>query len=323
MQQTGGASNIIVAAAVTLLMAVTCAAAGQCNMTQIARHGDPDRTRILASTTGEKAIFFTADLDVNTDGAARSYHPDDPRGQRLALNNIANAITKIFNAKGEPFNCEPRSGACFTRFIDVFEASRDAGYQREGHPHFETTGIIPWHRDANLGRDVPCTIKTGEFAGYFVSQTALIVNTGADVCDQNRYLDALSMNAIVLPRGTKWKSQGVVTDHGDLVAVVDAETGRIAFGIVGDSGPAKAIGEGTVALAASLGEVSISPTANFRDIKALKRSRVSTVIFPTRDVPHMTANHFSQADIDRLGAEALVSFGGPDRLRACAAHPSE
>lgn len=297
------------------------AAADGCAMTLIARHGDPARTQVFASTSGEKAIFFASDLDVNTDGAARSYHPDDPRGRSLALNNMGNAITRIFDAEGRDITCSPRRGACFTRFMTVFEAARDAGYDPDGHPRFETDGIIPWQRDAALGRDVPCTIASGPFAGYFVSQTALLADRSAGICDQARYLDALSINAIVLPRQANWRSQGVVTDQGDLAVVVDADTGRLAFALIGDTGPRAAIGEGSVALAAALGGEALAPDATFDEIKALKRPRVATVIFPTRDVPRLTGGRFTQADIDRLGQQALADFGGLPRLRACIADP--
>jgi len=99
---------------------------------------------------------------------------------------------------------------------------------------------------------------------------------------------------------------------------LDLDTGNVAFALIGDTGPRAAIGEGTVALAAALGGDTVSSTATFSDIKALKRSHVATVIFPTRDVPKLTDNHFSQADIDRLGMEALAAFGGKSRLFACA-----
>lgn len=290
-------------------------------MSLIARHGDPARTPVFASTSGEKAIFFASDLDVNTDGAARSYHPQDPRGRSLALNNMGNAITRIFDAEGRDITCSPRRGACFTRFMTVFEAARDANYDPVGHPRFETDGIIPWRQDPALGRAVPCTIASGPFAGFFVSQTALLADRSAGICDQARYLDALTINAIVLPRQANWRSQGVVTDNGDLAVVIDADTGRLAFALVGDAGPRAAIGEGSVALAAALAGEAVPADATFEEVKGLKRGRVATVIFPTRDVPRLTDGRFTQADIDRLGEEALAAFGGAERLRACLRDP--
>ena len=75
-------------------------------------------------------------------------------------------------------------------------------------------------------------------------------------------------------------------------------------------------------MAAALGGVTVAPDATYRAIKALARPKVATVIFPTRDVPRLTNGQFSQADIDRLGAEALAAFGGIDRLSACASNPN-
>lgn len=296
-------------------------AAARCGLLLISRHGDPARTTIFASKSDGKAIFFSADLDVNTDGAARSYHPADPRGQRIALNNMGNAITRIFDAQGRDITCSPRRGDCFGRFMTVFEEARDANYDPRGHRRFETDGIIPWKTDQALGRKAPCTIQSGPFTGYFVSQTALLADRGADICDQRRYLDALAINAVVLPRAANWRSQGTVADQGDVAVLLDEETGRVAFALVGDVGPAAAIGEGSVALAAALGGRAVASDATFETIKALKRARVSTVIFPTRDVPRLTDGRFDQTDVDRLGVQALAAFGGAERLQACAADP--
>lgn len=112
-----------------------------------------------------------------------------------------------------------------------------------------------------------------------MSQTALTVKSDADVCDQGRYLDALSFNAIVLPRQTTWRSQGTVTDGGDLVAVLDANTGNLAVALVGDRGPAASICKGSVALAAALGGATLSKqqTAKLRTtaIRSSGRSQLS------------------------------------------------
>ena len=90
--------TLLLAIPAVLSLAAAARAETTCGMDLVTRHGDAAATPIHASTAGEKAIFFTADLDVNTDGAARSYHPMDPRGKSLALNNMGNAITRIFDA---------------------------------------------------------------------------------------------------------------------------------------------------------------------------------------------------------------------------------
>ena len=121
-------------------------AATGCALTPAARHVDDARTRIFASSAGVPAIYFRADMDVNTDGSSRSYHPDDPRGRTLALNNIANAISGLEDAQGRDIDCTPRSGACFTRYIETFIAARDAKWDPVGHPRVATDGMIPWAR---------------------------------------------------------------------------------------------------------------------------------------------------------------------------------
>jgi hypothetical protein len=305
-------------------------AQSSCNMPDVDNHVGSRTTKIYSTNSGEKAIFFTANLDVNTDGAPKSYHPNDPEGKSLALNNMANAITALYDENGNNITCGPpemtrlgecpcrapenRKGDCFKFFMTKFKESRDANYSEWRKPRFRTGDIIPWRFDEALGRRVPCLNQLG----YFVSQTALHVNREAGVCDQSRYLNAMTMHAIVLPGGANFRSQGVVTDQGDLVVLLDAQSGKIAFAVVGDTGPPKEIGEGTVALAAFLGGKSIPESANYEDMKALARGKVHYLIFPTRDIPRMTNGKFIQQDIDRLGKQALDDFGGLDRLKACA-----
>lgn len=298
------------------LQAVTGPALAACNMPRTATHADPDRTVIRASANGVPAIYYRANMDVNTDGSSRSYHPDDPRGSRLAFNNIGNAISRIFDASGQDITCSPRRGDCFTRFIITFESARDSGYA-PNRPRVETAGMIPWRTDTSTGRRVPCTIAEGLFKGYFVSQTSLSVDPSKDSCDQGRYLDSLAFNAVVLPRAVNWSSQGTRTDDGDLVVVRDVGSGRIAFAINGDRGPAKGIGEGTIRLAAALKGATIRGDEPYDVIKRLALRDVQYVTFPKNDIRREVGNTFTQGDIDKAGAELFERWGGKARLDAC------
>lgn len=309
--------RMMIAACLMQSMSMAIPATADCNLHQIARHADPARTRIYASEAGTASIYFKADLDVNTDGTGRSYHPDDPRGRRIAFNNMGNAITRIFDARGRDITCTPRSGACFSRFMQTFEAARDAGYDPVGHARIETTGIIPWKRDAALGREVPCTIKGGAFDGYFVSQTSVAVDPEKEACDQSRYLDSFLFNATVLPRGVAWASQGTRTDDGDLVVVRDSRSGRVAFAINGDRGPARSIGEGSIALAAALNGVVLEGDETYEDVRRLARPSIQYVLFPKDDIRRRVGRVFTQADIDRVGAALFAAWGGPARLDDC------
>jgi hypothetical protein len=61
----------------------------------------------LVSKSGTPAeaqfVLFQSKLRVNTDGAPNSYHPDDPKGQTKAINNIANGISVRRNGKSVSF----------------------------------------------------------------------------------------------------------------------------------------------------------------------------------------------------------------------------
>lgn len=298
--------------------------AAECGMTQVATHrGKSSNTTIYGASEGVASLYYRANMDVNTDGAARSYHPDDPRGERLAFNNVGNAITRMFDAGGRETTCSPRRGACFTRYIETFEAARDANYNPTGHERIETKDIIPWRQEANSAWPRPCTIANGPNAGYFVSQTKLAANPGKDACDQERYLDSLRFNATVLPGGAKWKSQGTVTDQGDLVVVRERSSGEIRFAVNGDVGPVDSIGEGSIALAASLGGVQLRGDETYREIRALARADVDYLTFPRDDIRRLvgSGNPFTQQDIDREGRAVFERWGGVERLNACAALP--
>lgn len=308
-------------AAAAALVAQSAPAAAQCDMALLKSHVDPARTRIYHAGSGEAALYFRTDLDVNTDGASRSYHPDDPRGRTLALNNMGNAMTGIWDAQGRRIDCAPRRGACFTRWIETFVAARDARYNPAGHPRFASRHIIPWQRDSRLGWSVPCTIASGPYRGYFVSQTAFIVDPARAECDQSRYLDSLAFNAAVLPGAAVWMSQGRRARVGDLVVVHWPARGRTRYAIIGDSGPQAAIGEGTIALAASLRETAVSPTASYAEIRSLAIDDVQYLIFPGTDIRRRITGAVTQAAIDREAAQLFGRWGGTARLGRCAPLP--
>lgn len=252
-------------------------------------------------------------MDVNTDGAVRSYHPQDPRGHTRALNNIVNATSGAWTTQGVRLTCDRTQAECFRRYIAVFETARDNGWSTAG-ARVETYHMIPWRFDPALGRRTPCLNSQG----YFVSQTAFLFDPARDVCDQARYLDAAKFNAIVLPNNAVWRSQRWKADQGDLAVTRDRATGRIAFAIVGDTGPARDIGEGTLALVASLGGKTLTGSETRLTTRTMGRADVDYLIFNGRELRRTYPSAFSQEDVDRMGREAFDAWGGEARLSACA-----
>jgi len=311
-----------------LLLFLTVLAAWAPSVTLAANCGENTKTTIstkagniqlMSSKSGaHPTIFYRTDLDVNTDGAARSYHPDDPRGNFRALNNLGNAITRAWGVNGKQVTCDGgdaanRHGDCFTEYMDAYEGAKSNGFDPSVFPRIETKFIIPWKFDPSIGHDVPCLNDEG----FFVSQTSLHVNSSLGVCDQDRYVDSLKINAVVyIPQ--KLISQGVTSDKGDLVVVRDRTTKRVAFALHGDSNPSR-IGEGTVALVAELSNVQIASSATKADMYKLKRPDVDFLVFARDDVVRFWKNQGGTTPdrINEFGNRIFEAWGGIERLNAC------
>jgi len=304
-----------------MLVSQPSAALAQCNLSPLARHVNPERTRIYAASQGEPTIYFRSDVDVNTDGSSRSYHPADPRGRMLALNNMGNAISGIWDAQGRDIGCAPRSGPCFTRYMNTFIAARDSNWNTSGHPRIATGGMIPWRADPQLGRSAPCTIQTGPYRGHFVSQTSFIVDSSLGECEQARYLDSLVFQAAVLPKRVAWASMGQRAGVGDMVVVYAPATQRIAYGIIGDTGPADGLGEASVAMAAQLRDAAVLPNATYDEIKALAMGDAQYLVFSGRDIRAHISGALAQGRIDQEVQAIFNRWGGMTRLSQCAALP--
>jgi hypothetical protein len=289
----------------------------QCAMSVTTRHIDPATTRIFSSAAGVPAIYFSADADVNTDGASRSYHPRDPQGRTLALNNIVNAITGAWDANGRPINCAPKRGACYMRYVRAFEGARDSQWATAGSPRVVTRNIIPWRLDPRLNRPVPCTIQSGPYSGFFVSQTSFIADRSKGECSQERYLDAMTFNAAVLPGGANWTSQGRRAAIGDLVVVRSPTTGRLAYAVLGDAGPRRSLGEASIALVAHLRGQTVAPNASYQQIRRLALQDGQYLIFPGTDIRRSDRGAITQGDIDEAGRRLFDRWGGVARLRSC------
>ncbi|WP_175651822.1 glycoside hydrolase family 75 protein [Pseudomonas sp. Marseille-P9899] len=294
-----------------------------CEMSHSFTHNG-SHTKILSASKGTPSLYYRTKMNVNTDGASRSYHPDDPNGSNIAYNNMANAITAAWNASGQRITCdggkaENRKGKCYAEFIQSFEGARDVDYNPGKYPRVETGSIIPWLKTGSIDWPRPCQIAEGTNKGFFVSQTSLRLSAGS-TCDPSIYVDSLSINAVVHPRLTKWSSQGIVTDGGDLVVLRNRNNGKIAYAIHGDRGPEGKLGEGSIALTSNLSGTPVLSTDSYKEIKKLSLASVDYLVFPASDV----VRHFGKTEtitqdkIDQYGTEIFEQWGGVARLNACA-----
>lgn len=255
-----------------------------------------------------KALLFGDALHVNTDGTKRSYKVTDFWGKTDALNNLCNAMSDA---------CAGLNSAQLQARRMAVEKARADGWPAAAWAASRISSqIIPLHKNAQ-GRQVPCP----EVDGFMVSATALTDPAITDQCKLSRYIDALTVNAVVIPGSAAMAATGAKV--GDL-AVVMKPDGTTFYAVVGDSGPKKEIGEISIALAGAMLKKT-RPPANYDEIRGKSPHWVGkgwdvpkgfVLILPgTRDVanPYITT-----ARIESAAAPLFESWGGAERLKACA-----
>lgn len=258
--------------------------------------------------------LFKAPLAVNTDGAPTSYHPLDYRGERLAINHLDNGIV-VRTTTGAPLTQAQR--------IQVFDRWRLSGWQQVPPGH-----RITWQNVIAAVGGKPCVFSQGEHAGYFGSLTALNNGLPADAageCGVHNQLDQRLVPALVL-RGSQNPLRSWGAALGDLALAINPATGAMVPAIIGDSGNAQRVGEGSVALNRALLTGTLLP-ATYRQALALDtgtRDMVVAVLPGSRGFqparPYSADNiaqrvqSWAQAqgypDVQALGAAALQCAAG-------------
>ncbi len=217
---------------------------GQCRVIQRGTFAPQNKTVQLVARQGDPAnthrvIFFQTSLRVNTDGAPNSYHPRDLTGSVRAINNICNGISVTRN--GETLGCASAR--------QVFGQFRDNNFREPAGHRITWQNVIAATTDAS-GRQVPCVFQSGEFAGYFGSLTSLkngLSGAAAGECGRLNQLDQRIIPAFVLPRGQN-VVKGFGAGVGDLLVAFNPRNNVASAAIIGDTGPPKKLGEGSVGL---------------------------------------------------------------------------
>jgi hypothetical protein len=132
--------------------------------------------------------------------------------------------------------------------------------------------------------------------GYYVSNTSL-QDTSKARNDPRRYVDSETIPYIVLPAGII--RQAGEPKLGDLAAVFNERNGKLGYAIVAEIGPNRHLGEGSIALATTLGLASNPRGPGIA-------SGMAMVVFPgSGDGKPKTAE-----EIERKGAEQFESWCG-------------
>ena len=156
------------------------------------------------NSTSRNVVIGRRRIQVNTDGAANSYHSrvikadDEAVG---AINIICNAQTKIFKKTGEtkkPVACRQNAYSVTDEYATAYEELRsknwedtDSGYSIQ----FDWSIIGKGSQTRPDGPFAPCIKEDG----FFVAKTRLRLRPSANECDASVYPDSNLTSAFVLP----------------------------------------------------------------------------------------------------------------------------
>ena len=245
---------------------------------------------------GSAPLAFVSDLKVNTDGTRISYKVDDPRAVNGAINDIRNAL---------------RTGSTI------------ADFERIAANHWEPLDQT-WHvLSANV---IEKNSKTGKPCvtpeNYLVSKTADVAVAGAwnrdGDCDPGKWLDALTIPALVLPAPSEFQTRKALT-RNFVVAMTLGEPHRMVFGIVGDTGPADELGEASVEMNRILNGLPAGTIPrNGKDAVQRFQAPKSIILVFTGASNRLAYPVTPQRISEQVGAR-FNAWGGEARLAACGA----
>ena len=136
--------------------------------------------------------------------------------------------------------------------------------------------------------------------GFYISTTSL-EDTSQDRKDPRRYVNAEAINFFVLPGRSNLGAK-----LGDFGVIIRPTTGVYDYAVYADVGPANNIGEGSIALANSLGIPSSPKTGG-------TGHGIVYIVFPRSKVSWP----LSQPEIDQYGAPLFAKWGGVDKAKDC------
>jgi hypothetical protein len=267
------------------------AAATECSLTEelVFNHAEIGAVQIFRDTNAN-AIAFTSQMQVNTDGAPDSYHPDN-----IGITHICNGVSIGPRCTWKP-NC----------LADFNQAKAE---------RFRGPTKVCFFAMTTGADGVPIIQGDGDpKPGYFVSTTAL-KQPGENVRTPQAQLDSNTVPFAVIPG--HWQSARQPGPRlGDFGVAYRRSTGKLAFFVIGDTGPRNKLGEGSVALHQALGnDPFVMRHGVRRALRGISGRDVLYVLFPGSAQP---GQRLDAAAIERLARPWLERFGGIELLKECA-----
>jgi hypothetical protein len=273
--------------------------------------------------SAQKHFFFMGLQRADSDGAPKSYHPgfhcdpEDGVGWKGKMFDCGHLVKQATCARHS--GCSWKGKVCHGKTPG--QCTHSPNGDKEALDYLANAGapgnFYGLAKDAkshkhNGDEHAPCVQGPGDPApGFYVSASAL-VGRGKGECDPRKYVDSSSINYVALPATVISKLHGA---KGDIVAVGNWATGKVAFAIFADAGgKPNGMGEGSVALARALGS-----SANPKGSKGADAHAAYLVFLgsaPKLGLHPITEWPPTQARIDAEGRKLLDAWGGEAQFRA-------
>jgi hypothetical protein len=233
-------------------------------------------TELRLDQTAGAYVYVTSRKAVDADGAPNAYHPDD--------------VGRPCTAEGTGLDCPANAGFPGADWWPTVLAADPANPER------------------------PYVQESGEFAGFFVSKTALHDRGNPIDHDRARYVDARTVPYIVFPRPF-YRLQGTGR-LGDVGFALNLESGDGTFFVVGDIGPNEPLGEASIGLFEALGGEHVSA----RTGHGVPLGRIAYMVFPYSSGEMNLGWPIESATLARVAQPLLEAAGGVAALRSCFGH---
>lgn len=231
-----------------------------------------NNTMILKHKENSSYIYSIEKFSLDVDGAPNAYHPQD---------------------KGK--NCKSS-----TDFLGL-DCLQNAGYKNGNWKSI----IIP----APINSDEGYVQPSGEYKGYFVSQTSLKDHSKINT-DINKYVNSLKIPYIVIPSTLySMKGTGML---GDVGYAVNVTNGLESPFIIAETGPKKSnLGEISFFLASALGGNNL----NARTGSGLPKGKVIFIVFPgSAKKPSWPVSYI---ELKSMAERKLNEIGGKEKILTC------
>jgi hypothetical protein len=244
---------------------------------------------------GGAIVFTTQGLAVDADGAPNSYLVDG-KGLSPTCDGVVGIV------QGHAVN-PPAQG--------WLKICQDAWAHAQQTGDYSGVKIFGFLQDPST--KVPVVQQSGDpLPGRaYVSTTSLAI-PGSPETTQRHWVDAVKVPYFVMP-GKFSAHYGVKL--GDVAVLYAKSTGKTAFAVFADQGPA--LGEASVATHIALGNNPISKIKGVDRAESGMGSNIVTAVFPGQ---HATPNADPAVWIQQINATAAAAFdqwGGFDRLKSC------